>query len=782
MLAFVPADVPRDDWVSILMSIKSEFGEAGFDEAMHWSQSAESFKIADFQTTWRSIRAEGKTSIGTLIHTAKQNGFKFAPMTDEEKKKLADESAARRNARKKEALLEAEQLSQRHQQARRTALSMWEESTEQGESEYLKRKGITAHNVRFTPDGELIVPVYDAKGILWNTQRILKNGKKLFLKGGAKSGNMGFIPNTMISDFILVAEGYATASTLYEATNYRVAIAFDSGNISKVVANILHHRPNVQILICADDDQATQQKIGKNPGIDAAKKTAEKYGCGWVAPKFPQNRDEETDFNDLAQMDGGSLQLVKEQIETAISNQIEGIPQPLAGSLTTGGGGRPNAVSIMCLEDIVNRFTYVDEPSGEFAFDSWDKSLVRIKKVQSLLEQKMRWDDVKGHPTWMSKAVYLDEVGFDPTEKDPKIKCNLWSGWEVKPVKGKCTGLLLLLKYLCADEPNHAEIYDWILKWLAYPLQNPGAKLKSSIGMHGGQGTGKSMFFEAVCEIYGKYGIVLHQDALEDSFNSDWTSKKLFIVADEVVAKNDKYNIKNKLKGYITGSTIRVNTKMVAAHTEKNQMNMVFLSNEYNMLVIEEDDRRHCIIKTPEKLEEQVYQSIDEEIKNGGIAALYDYLLNYDLGDFNTDTKPPMTTAKQNLINVNLDSPQLFINDWQKGDTPYPFCPVLSTDLYSAYSHWCRQAGEQYKYSREKFISLIKSRQGWSVERKRYKESYLPESRSIQQRIVTPCDKSFNIAEKYEGLTIIKKKENQTLQEWYTDSVLSFRKKLHENV
>ena len=38
----------------------------------------------------------------------------------------------------------------------------------------------------------------------------------------------------------------------------------------------------------------------------------------------------------------------------------------------------------------------------------------------------------------------------------------------------------------------------WVLKWLAYPIQHPGAKMRTALVLHGPQGTGKNMFFEAI--------------------------------------------------------------------------------------------------------------------------------------------------------------------------------------------------------------------------------------------------------------------------------------------
>lgn len=132
---------------------------------------------------------------------------------------------------------------------------------------------------------------------------------------------------------------------------------------------------------------------------------------------------------------------------------------------------------------------------------------------------------------------------------------------------------------MCAADAKAEELYQWVLRWLAYPIQHPGAKMKTAIVMHGPQGTGKNMFFEAVMQIYGRYGWVIDQSAIEDKFN-DWASRKLFLIADEVVARSEMFHIKNKLKSFVTGEQIRINPKNMAAYWEANHVNLVFLSNE----------------------------------------------------------------------------------------------------------------------------------------------------------------------------------------------------------
>ena len=146
------------------------------------------------------------------------------------------------------------------------------------------------------------------------------------------------------------------------------------------------------------------------------------------------------------------------------------------------------------------------------------------------------------HRAWMEHPqriiVRKIEVGFDPGGKDPAVTCNLWSGWPSTPASGKCDRIIELARHMCSNEAKPEDLFNWLLRWVAYPIKNPGAKMKSCVVVCGPQGAGKNMIFEdVVMRIYRDYGRVIDQDAIEDKFN-DWASRKLFLIADEVLSRS----------------------------------------------------------------------------------------------------------------------------------------------------------------------------------------------------------------------------------------------------
>lgn len=647
------------------------------------------------------------------------------------------------------------------------AAKAWARLQPEGESPYLQRKGVLGYGLKFTTNDTAVVPLVDTGGKIHGLQFLrtpaqAREGKRpvkeFWPAGLVKRGHfhlLGHAPHWIV----LVAEGYATAASLHAATGYPVVCAFDAGNLKPVAEALRKRYKLAKILICADDDilgkcrhDDCRERIAltehptdcpachrphgySNAGVDAASAAAMACGGEWLPVRFADQAAraarwlgesiKDSDFNDLHAAEG--LAVVGAQVTSRLS-ELGWQPPKLRGvssSDTGGAGGRLRPIEDLTL--LLQRFALVYGANGA-VFDRNEHCLLPLTDMRNIC---IRADL---HKAWMEhperQIVRQDEVGFDPACDDPNITCNLWGGWPTTPAAGSCQRLLDHLRYMCSTERNAAELYSWVLRWIAYPIQHPGAKMKTTIVVHGPQGSGKNLFFEAVMAIYGKYGRILDQDALTDKHN-DWASRKLFLIADEVVAQAHRFEVKNKLKTLITGTWVRINPKHIAAYDEANHVNLVFLSNESMPVVLEEDDRRHCIIWTPPKQGAEYYAALMAEIEGGGIAALHDYLLHLDLADFNPGTPPPDTEAKRELIDLAQDSPVAFVDSLFVGDVPY-LCesngtsgvrnnpiPGLVTDWFVAYQRWCTAMGVK-PASLKRFVNAIDKRRGIRPARKRY--------------------------------------------------------------
>ena len=158
---------------------------------------------------------------------------------------------------------------------------------------YLLKKAVKPHNLR-QRGGLLIVPLFDAFGLLWNVQRIQADGSKRFKPG--RAGGL-FAP---IGDFneprtILICEGWATGATLHEETGHPVLCAMNAGNLLAVAKAARSAWAGAELVICADNDRQTQG----NPGVTYATAAAKATGAKLIVPEFPEGVAG-SDFNDLA--------------------------------------------------------------------------------------------------------------------------------------------------------------------------------------------------------------------------------------------------------------------------------------------------------------------------------------------------------------------------------------------------------------------------------------------------------------------------------------------------
>ncbi|MDD5405052.1 MAG: DUF5906 domain-containing protein [Sulfuricella sp.] len=318
------------------------------------------------------------------------------------------------------------------------------------------------------------------------------------------------------------------------------------------------------------------------------------------------------------------------------------------------------------------------------------------------------------------RMILPDQLVFDPSDKVEEPCINLFDGFAMQPKAGDFEPIMELLYHLCAESADTPDgvsrVVGWCLKWLALPLQKQGTKMRSALVFHGPQGAGKNLFFEMVASIYGRYASVIGQDQLEDKFN-DWASQKMFLIGDEVVARQELFHHKNKLKAFITGETIQINTKMMPLRQERNFVNVVFLSNEDKPLALEEGDRRYFVIYTPPRRDDDLYSRVAECIASGGVEAFYHYLLSLDLSGFSNFEIPPMTQAKHNLIMLCLKPEDRFIREWLTGVLPLPLQVCSASQLYRAFKRWCQATGERFFPAQEQFTRSAK-RMAESMSRK----------------------------------------------------------------
>jgi len=160
-------------------------------------------------------------------------------------------------------------------EARAKAAKMWQVSRPADPAHpYLQKKQVKAWGIRQLRD-QLLIPVR-RNGVMQSLQLVGPDGGKKFLTGGRIKG--GYFAIGKPAGTICVAEGYATAATVYEATTHATAVAFNAGNLKDVARHLAFNHPRTTIILIADDDAQTPG----NPGLTAATEAAILVG-GFVA-------------------------------------------------------------------------------------------------------------------------------------------------------------------------------------------------------------------------------------------------------------------------------------------------------------------------------------------------------------------------------------------------------------------------------------------------------------------------------------------------------------------
>jgi len=273
-------------------------------------------------------------------------------------------------------------------------------------------------------------------------------------------------------------------------------------------------------------------------------------------------------------------------------------------------------------------------PDGEFSY----------KKV-SAASAWLGWP-LRGEVT---NLVYQPGHEDMVPNNDGGFAFNIWRGWGCEPVKGDISLWKQLLDHLFTGADK--EDRQWFERWLAYPLQHPGTKLYTAAVVYGMKhGTGKSLLGYMMGRIHGRNFAEISKDDLMAG-NYDWAEAKTFALGDEVTGSS-KRDANDMLKKLITQEKFRINIKYVPTFEILDYINYLFTSNHPDAFFMEDNERRYFVHEVKVgPLEDEFYERFDEWMKRGpGPSALFHYLLNLDLGDFNPRAPARRTQARQRMI------------------------------------------------------------------------------------------------------------------------------------
>lgn len=305
-----------------------------------------------------------------------------------------------------------------------------------------------------------------------------------------------------------------------------------------------------------------------------------------------------------------------------------------------------------------------DAHSGKYIF-----SFCNNQTMKEMLKAVRLWkDDGKYTTAWDVMSSNISDLSCKAVKFFSKDKSifSLFQGYKYKCVETVDESLikpfLNLIYEVIAD--SNKEVYDYIIKWISYIIQNPGQKTETSLILKGSQGIGKNTFTDVIAELLSGYSVknLTEISELTGTFNSV-VEAKMFIVLNELrnIGEERLANF-DSLKSIITDKTIRINEKYQPRRTAENVANLIFVSNNSYPVKVENGDRRYIVLSCNGKYKgnhafwTQMFSSFTDEFYEN----LITYFMKQELAEFNP-RNIPMTEAKQDLIEASRTPLDLWI-------------------------------------------------------------------------------------------------------------------------
>lgn len=199
-----------------------------------------------------------------------------------------------------------------------------------------------------------------------------------------------------------------------------------------------------------------------------------------------------------------------------------------------------------------------------------------------------------------------------------------------------CHNISALLLHLCDYD---RELHHWVLRWIAYPLRNPGAKMDTAIIINGGSGAGKAMFFKNV--VANLHGYDARHLSLSNVLDNQGLQHRVAGAHFVVVSGLYSRALAGRLMSLIEPATRFIREPYGRQAREvPNQLNLVLVSRSEDFIPLSAD-YRFVVIEAPPAHGSAFYASVIAEISGGGIEVFREYLLHeLYMGDFGPATRP----------------------------------------------------------------------------------------------------------------------------------------------
>lgn len=287
---------------------------------------------------------------------------------------------------------------------------------------------------------------------------------------------------------------------------------------------------------------------------------------------------------------------------------------------------------------------------------------------------------------WKGFAVMplLPEAESDRSTRDTL------RGWVDQHAYPKCSLYLDMIRDVICS--GHQEHYDYLIKWLAFTVQQPGIPIEVSVTLKGELGTGKGTFARIFGSMFGRHFTHLDRtEQLAGKFNAA-ISGKIVVFADEAFFAGDKKDL-GSLKRLITEPTLSIERKGIDVSEEPNCIHLIMATNNEHAHQAHFKERRFFTLEvsSTHQQDHDYFNAINKQMREGGREALLSYLLTREVTHDDV-RKVPMTDELRKQQEMSLAPEQRW---WKErliegilNEEPWP-TDVSTRILHAEYIRWC---------------------------------------------------------------------------------------------
>jgi len=295
--------------------------------------------------------------------------------------------------------------------------------------------------------------------------------------------------------------------------------------------------------------------------------------------------------------------------------------------ISTMIGYKRNDIELMIGKSILDPWTLVNKPfEDEYLGDrKWNKDAAQlsVKPIQGRLEY------------WWNLFEHLGD-GLDEV-----VQNNIW----------------------CQNNSITTGA-DYLFAWIAFMIQKPTEPLPY-LFFFGAQNTGKSTIHEGLSLLFkNNVGYAKADHALKNTsgFNSELAHSVLCVVEETDLSRNSLAS--NRIKDWVTGKTISINTKYKNVYEIDNTTHWMQFANPANYCPIFRGDTRIIVIEVGALEKEIPRQIFLKYLEEEAPALLYE-IIHYELPDPAGRLQLPVldTVVKNEIMEDNYNPLEQFIKE-----------------------------------------------------------------------------------------------------------------------